>query len=136
MIKTRIQLRFNDMDVQGHMYNGQYQHIFDLGKSDYFREVLGLGAMDGAEALVTVRVETNFIVPVLFSDQLEIHTRVERIGTKSFTVFQELVDLNTGTLKADSRTVLVGYNAVEGTTFAIPDIWRAGISEHEKVDFI
>ena len=42
-----------------------------------------------------------------------------------------MVDMKTGVIKADSRTVLVGWNAVAKESFAIPDSWREKI-EHEE----
>lgn len=133
MITTPIQLRFNDIDIQGHMYNGQYQHIFDLGKNAYFEQVLGIEQMDGAETVVTASATTNFYVPVGLKDQIVIRTGVERIGTKSFTVFQQMVDAQTGVVKADSRTVLVGWNAVAKESFAIPEAWREKIRREEHI---
>ncbi len=128
MTTTPIQLRFNDIDIQGHMYNGQYQHIFDLGKSDYFSQVMKLGSMNGAEALITASTATNFYHPVTWGDRVVIRTWVERMGNKSFTVFQQLVDLTTNTVKADCRTVLVAYNALTKETFPLPESWRARIA--------
>lgn len=131
MITTPIQLRFNDIDIQGHMYNGQYQHIFDLGKNEYFQQILGIERMDGEQTVVTANSTTNFYVPVGMRDRIVIRTSIERVGTKSFTVFQQMVDLNTDIVKADSRTVLVGWNAVARESFAIPDQWREKIEQEE-----
>ena len=132
MITTPIQLRFNDIDIQGHMYNGQYQHIFDLGKNEYFERVLGIEHMDGEQTFVTASSTTNFYIPVSMKDKIIIHTSIERVGTKSFTVFQEMIDQNSGAVKADSRTVLVGWNAVAKESFAIPTDWREKIEREER----
>lgn len=132
MITTPIQLRFNDIDIQGHMYNGQYQHIFDLGKNEYFERILGIEHMDGEQTVVTANSTTNFYVPVGMKDKIVIRTGIERVGTKSFTVFQQMVDLNSDTVKADSRTVLVGWNAVTKESFAIPQTWREKIEREER----
>lgn len=134
MITTPIQLRFNDIDIQGHMYNGQYQHIFDLGKNEYFDQVLGIEHMDGEQTVVTASSCTNFYIPVGFKDQVVIRTSVEKVGTKSFIVFQQLIDLNTDTLKADSRTVMVGFNAITKQSFAIPDAWREKIGREGDIN--
>ncbi|WP_298063855.1 thioesterase family protein [uncultured Rikenella sp.] len=131
MITTPIQLRFNDIDIQGHMYNGQYQHIFDLGKNEYFEHVLGIEQMDGRQTVVTANSTTNFYVPVGMKDKIVIRTSIEKVGNKSFTVFQQMVDQVTGTVKADSRTVLVGWNAVDKESFAIPAEWREKIEREE-----
>lgn len=134
MITTPIQLRFNDIDIQGHMYNGQYQHIFDLGKNEYFERVLGIEHMDGEQTVVTANSTTNFYVPVGMKDKIVIRTGIERVGTKSFTVFQQMVDLNTDIIKADSRTVLVGWNAVTKGSFPIPDAWREKIEREGDIN--
>ena len=42
MIETKIQMRFADVDMLGHVNNVNQQHYFDLGKSDFFRRVLGM----------------------------------------------------------------------------------------------
>lgn len=133
MIITPIQLRFNDIDIQGHMYNGQYQHIFDLGKNEYFDQILGIEHMDGAQSVVTASSNTNFYIPVGFKDQVVIRTSIEKVGTKSFVVFQQLVDLHTDTVKADSHTIMVGYNAVTKVSFVIPDDWREKIRREEHI---
>ena len=88
--------------------------------------------MDGAQTVVTASSTTNFYVPVGMKDRIVIRTGIERVGTKSFTVFQEMIDLDTDTVKADSRTVLVGWNAVTKESFAIPDVWREKIAREER----
>ena len=42
MIETKIQMRFADIDVLGHVNNVNQQHYFDLGKCDFYKQVLGL----------------------------------------------------------------------------------------------
>lgn len=127
MITTPIQLRFNDIDLQGHMYNGQYQHIFDLGKNEYFEQVIGIGAMDGDNAVITASSTTNFYIPVGLRDRIIIKTGVDRLGTKSFTVFQQMINADTEEIVADSRTVMVAYNVLTRQSFEIPSRWREKI---------
>lgn len=132
MIKTPIQLRFNDIDLQGHLYNGQYQHLFDLGKSAYFSQVIRLTDMSGPEALISANVNANFYVPVGINDNVEILTSIERIGNKSFVIFQQMVEIGTGVVKADCHTTLVAYNAQTKETYQIPNSWRERIARHEQ----
>ena len=42
MIETQIQMRFADIDVLGHVNNVNQQHYFDLGKCDFYKQVLVL----------------------------------------------------------------------------------------------
>ena len=41
MIETQIQMRFADIDVLGHVNNVNQQNYFDLGKCDFYKQVLG-----------------------------------------------------------------------------------------------
>lgn len=134
MITTHIQLRFNDIDIQGHLYNGQYQHLFDLGKSAYFSQVMGLSDMSGEDALITANTNANFYIPVGIDDDVVINTSVERIGNKSITVFQQMVDFSSCAVKADCHTTLVAYNAKTKQTYPIPDLWRERIVNHEGIE--
>ena len=36
-----VQIRFNDIDLMGHVYNAKYQEFFDLARLNYFKTVLG-----------------------------------------------------------------------------------------------
>lgn len=40
MTTTPIQMRFADVDMLGHVNNVNQQHYFDVGKSDFFAQVL------------------------------------------------------------------------------------------------
>ena len=54
MIETKIQMRFADVDMLGHVNNVNQQHYFDLGKSDFFRRVLGMKPVWKSEGLIMV----------------------------------------------------------------------------------
>lgn len=128
-ITTPVQLRFNDIDMLGHLYNGQYQHLYDLGKSDYFEKVMNIDhnwhvTSDG---FITATTTNTYYIPVELHEQIEIQTTVESIGTKSFTFYQRMISLADGSVKSDSRTVIVCYNPLEKQTFPIPQQWRQAI---------
>lgn len=131
---TPLQLRWSDFDILQHVYNGQYQQLFDLGKSTYFEQVMGLqyNWPTSGEGLITASTYINYHTPIEMQEAVEAHTRVEKIGTKSFTVYQEIVNCQTGELKADCRTVLVGFNPIDKTTFELPLKWRKAIEEEEN----
>ncbi len=121
---TRIQMRWGDIDQFGHVYNGYYQHYFDLGKVDYFGSVLGISAnwAESGEGFLNVQTTSNYYKPVKMCDNLEVCTIIEKIGTKSLTMFQELT-IN-GEVYSDSRCVMVYFNHHTGTTSAVPDSIR------------
>ncbi len=123
MIRTEIQIRWSDIDQLGHVYNGQYQHFYDIGKSDFFEKVLGLDhnwAQSG-EGFLTVRTLNNYYAPVEMHEDIEVLTTVSRLGTKSFDMMQTMVSATTGEKKSDSHSVIVCYNPLLKSTYAITD---------------
>ena len=59
MIETQIQMRFADIDVLGHVNNVNQQHYFDLGKCDFYKQVLGLTPYWKTAGLIIVASQTN-----------------------------------------------------------------------------
>lgn len=112
MISSKIQLRWNDIDMLGHLYNGQYQHLFDVGKSDFFEQVLHFDHrwVFTNKGLLTAQTLNNYYEPTEINEPVVVETSVERVGNKSFTLFQQLKNSDTGVVKADSRSVLVCYD--------------------------
>lgn len=127
MTLTKIQIRWSDIDQLGHVYNGQYQHFFDIAKSDYFEQVVGIGSNWNAtgEGLITAQTLNNYYKTIEIEDKVEIETTMEKIGNKSFTLFQRIINTHTQEVVSDSRSVLVGYNPNTEQTFIIPDKWRS-----------
>lgn len=134
MITTRIQIRWNDIDSLGHVYNGQYQQYFDLGKSDYFKEVLHMDTnwMTTGRGTITASTTTNYFAPTILQEPIEIQSEIESIGTKSMVFMQRMVNIETRQLKAESRSVHVGYNPITQQSFVISDEWREMIAQYQK----
>lgn len=126
MTRTEIQIRWNDIDQLGHVYNGQYQHFYDIAKSDYFERVVGISSnwSETGEGLITAQTVNNYYTTIEIEDKIVIETSVEKIGNKSFTLFQRIINTATEVVASDSRSILVGYNPKTQQTFEIPEKWR------------
>ena len=92
--ETTVQVRFNDIDMMGHVNNAVYQNYFDFGKVQYFNTVLGKDVDWQENGLVLAKITIEYFSPVLLDDNLCIRSRISRIGTKSLDMVQELVDKN------------------------------------------
>lgn len=126
MTITPIQIRWSDIDQLRHVYNGQYQHFFDIGKSDYFFRELGMPKdwAESGESFLTVRTLNNYFAPIKMDEAIVVETQAIKVGTKSFELHQRLINTDTGELKSDSHSTMVCYNAQEGTTYAVPPSMR------------
>ncbi|MEF9950817.1 MAG: thioesterase family protein [Mucinivorans sp.] len=134
MKQTLVHLRWGDIDILGHVYNGYYQHYFDAGKSDYFNATLGLSTVmseDGV-GIVTATTTTNFYESILPDNKVMIETLVHHLGNKGITMKQRIVDRKTGAVKADTCSVMVCIDiANEHMSVEIPKRWRENLVEED-----
>lgn len=128
MQRTDIQVRFNDVDQMGHVNNAVIMEYFDLGKEAFFAEH-GLPPEEGDFTVMIVHYDVDFKRQIHFHDRIHVTTETERLGTKSVTVLQRVVDSNNGDICAECHTVLAGYRRSTSSSEVIPDDVRQRLSE-------
>lgn len=154
VIETPIQKRFADIDMFRHVNNVHQQEYLDLGKEDYYHRVLGLEALTDSPTLLIVSIRNDFAEQIRYDDRAVVRTRVERIGTKSITLRQQIVvcpasgSCVAGPGRADavdaseaaaekicteSETVMVAFDRLAQSTLEIPGEWREKIARFEAV---
>ena len=119
---TPIQKRFSDIDPFQHVNNVSQQMYFDVGKMDYYDQVLGADALLGDLRIVTVSTSTSYMRQVRMTDPVRITTTCERIGTKSLTLFQQM--LVGDEVRSESRSVMVVFDFPNQCSRPVPDEWR------------
>lgn len=126
-IDTPIQQRFSDIDPFLHVNNVAQQMYFDVGKSDYYRRVLGQQVLSGEQRIVTVSTSTSYCAQVRMDDDIRVSTTCERVGNKSMTLFQQL--FAGGRLCTESRSVMVAFDFRTQQGVPVPDEWRRRLTE-------
>jgi acyl-CoA thioester hydrolase len=129
---TSVQIRFNDVDILGHVNNAVYQHYYDFARIQYFKKVLGDSINWANQTLVLASIKVDFFSPISIDDDILVETRVEMLGNKSISMKQKLIDAKTREVKSSNRAVLVGYDAQERITFEVPDEWKNRFVSFEK----
>lgn len=129
--KLPLQLRFNDVDMFGHLNNTVYLEFLDLGKLRYFETVLGDEFMKTDLKVVVVNINCNFYSPAFINEQLEVMTTVTRIGEKSLALDQRIVNQTTGDVKCTATTIMAGFDASTMASAPIPDDSRRAFSVYE-----
>ncbi|HOI27322.1 MAG TPA: thioesterase family protein [Paludibacteraceae bacterium] len=128
----KIQMRFNDIDVLGHVNNAIQITYFDYGKVHYF-ETLKKQIIDWSGSdLVMVHFEVDFMEPIFRGNNIEVKTKVYEIGNKSVKLVQILQDETTGHIKSVCRSVMCGFDAKTNESIIISDEWRNLIQKFEK----
>lgn len=122
--QTDIQMRFADVDMLGHVNNVNLQHYFDLGKSDFFKQALGLDRVNGSEGLITAATSTSYLGQTRLADSVYVETSIESVGEKSLKLFQRLIDHSSKEIKAESTSVMVAFDFINQLSIVVPPHWR------------
>jgi len=122
VITTPIQIRFGDIDIFHHVNNVAQQSYFDLGKMDYFQKVAATDISSDTPRIVAVSTATNYFGQIRVHDDIAVVTRVEKIGTKSLTLLQQIVCGSE--VRSESRSVMVAFDFDRQISVPVPEEWR------------
>jgi len=130
----RLQVRFSDCDLLGHVNHAVYLTYFEQARSAWWRSLGGgTAGMPGAGAII-VHASCNYRAPAFPADDLEIRITVAALGTSSVTLDYAIVNLATGQHLADGRTVNVAYDYAANRTIPLPAGTRAALSAVPEPD--
>ncbi|MCC8146490.1 MAG: acyl-CoA thioesterase [Bacteroidales bacterium] len=127
-----IQLRFNDIDKFGHVNNTVYFTYYDLGKAEYFASVYP-GLNWDKDGVVVVHIEADFLSQISVNGQIAVQTAVTKIGNKSMTLVQQVIDLETKEVKCICKSILVAFDLEKNESKEIPEDWKSAIAAYENL---
>ena len=129
---TQVQLRFNDTDALGHVNNSVYVQFFDLAKTEYFKGLNVQSDIDWRRPTVIIaNVNCSFLAPTVFNEPVEVLTQCMRLGNKSMTLLQHVMNRDTRELKVTCATVMVNLDPETNQPSPIPKVWRDAIVAFE-----
>ena len=130
-----IQVRFNDVDIMGHVSNTVYQNYYDSGKTEYFDHILpDLDYI--VKGVVGASIKIDYLLPIFMRYRIIVETRISILGNKSFTMEHRLVNIDSGELLSTCTAVLVCFDIKSGKSMVIPEHWQKAIIEHEGEQLI
>lgn len=129
-----IEVRYGDLDPQGHVNNAKYLTYLEQARVGYIR-ALGLWRGDSYLdfGVILADAHLTFRAPILLTQQIRVGVRVSRLGNKSLTMEYCIEDGETSREMASATTVLVTYDYRRGETVPIPDHWRKTITDFEQI---
>ena len=128
-----IEVRYGDLDPQGHLNNAKHLTYFEQARIEYMIE-LGLFTKDQSFmkiGVILADVHITYHGPIYFGQNIKVGVHVARFGSKSMTWEQNIVDADTGKELAKGEVVIVTYDYKEEKTIPIPQEWREKIVEFE-----
>ncbi len=130
--ESPVQIRFNDIDLLGHVNNATLQEYFDLGRMHYIHEAFGDELFKGNKALIIASIHTDFVMPTFLREDIVVKTAILRIGEKSLQMEQHLVETNTNEVKAVCKSVMVAIDKQMHQSIVMPQSWRDKIGKLEQ----
>ena len=127
-----IEVRYGDLDPQGHVNNARYLTFIEQARIAYVRH---LGLWDGGSftniGIILAEAKLTFKAPILWGQPIQVGVRVTRLGNKSFDFIYNIEDSESHHELATGSTVQVAYNYHTSQTITIPNNWRETITEYE-----
>ncbi|MHB1440641.1 MAG: acyl-CoA thioesterase [Cuniculiplasma sp.] len=104
--RTKIQMRYGDLDALGHVNNAVFLTYYELGRTNYVRDFLG-GFVSTDVKFVVNHAEVDFRSPIHFEDSPEILTWISKVGNTSCIFSHEIKSETDGKLFSSGKTVIV-----------------------------
>jgi acyl-CoA thioester hydrolase len=125
--RTPIAVRFNDIDVMGHVNNALIFTYFEEGRKALFYETLAETTPDSFNFIIA-HLECDYIRPVFLGDRLSLDMWVTGIGNKSFTLAYALVDENDAKrVFAKGASVQVCYDYDHRQSILVPKTLKTAL---------
>jgi len=128
-----VEVRYGDLDPQGHLNNAKYLTYFETARINYFVHLglftLGHSFMEIGVIMADARV--TFHAPVEYGTPVKVGVRTSKLGNKSMTVEQNIVNAETGEVLASGQVILVAFDYHTNKSLPVPDVMREKIAEFE-----
>ncbi|MDR1949218.1 MAG: acyl-CoA thioesterase [Spirochaetaceae bacterium] len=129
MFTTTVSPRFGDVDGLGHINNVVLAGWFELARNPLFRIFEpNLNLSHDHWPLIMAHTDYDFTDQLFFQYEVELRTFIDRIGTKSFTVYHEA--WQEGRLCSTGRAVVVHFDFIKNQSTPIPEDKKRFLEVH------
>lgn len=130
-----IEVRYGDLDPQGHLNNAKHLTFFEQARVHY---LINLGLFDEKQSFMEVGIilaeaRVTFLQPVNFGTPLQVGARTTRLGNKSFDMVYSLQEAQSGKEFATGTAVIVTFDYRRRQTIPIPQHWREAIAAFDHL---
>jgi len=118
------------MDAFGHVNNNTIFSLYDNAKYQYLTDLFGEQFFDG-RGIVVVNLKAEFFSPIFYPGNIRTGTSITRVGNKSITFFQQMIDPETLETRCECTTIMVLYDVHARKSIEIPQEIKKAILEYE-----
>jgi acyl-CoA thioester hydrolase len=127
MFEFKLLPRLSETDAIGHINNTVLPAWFEEARRDLFKIFIPDLSMQTWN-LILRKYEIEIENQISHKDVVTVHTHVSKIGTKSFTVFQEA--FQNGVRAATAASVIVYFDYSKNATAEIPEDIKDQLNAH------
>ena len=131
--KIPIQIRYKDVDIQGHVNNANHITYFETARVNYFNDLLKRNDWNKT-GMILAKTEIDYSEPLFMDDECFCYTKITSFGTKSFEI-SNLITKKVGKVEmvcAHGKSVIVCFNYEIKQTVEIPAEWKEAVARFEK----
>ena len=128
-----IEVRYGDLDPQGHVNNAKYLTYFEQARVHYLIQ-LGLFSRDQSFmeiGVVIADIHIAYHAPTHYQDNIKVGVKTIKLGGKSIVLEQCVMDADTGKIMAEGKVVMVTFDYKELKSIPVPVEWKKKFSEFE-----
>lgn len=128
-----IEIRYGDLDPQGHVNNAKYLTYFEQARVYHFMK-MGLFSKDQSFmeiGVIVADIHITYHAPTHYGDTIKVGSKIAKLGNKSMTVEQCVMNAETGKVMASGEVILVAFDYADMKTIPVPENWKKMISEFE-----
>ncbi len=127
-----IEVRWGDMDAQGHVNNTVYFTYCESARVELLRKIGFKGKQAGlTEGPTLVHASCDFKKQVIYPATLDVGLRVERISARSFKMVYGIFFHGSEEVAAVAASVNAWANYAEGHSVELPEEIRAALAEYQ-----
>ena len=117
----------------GHINNVIYVRYLESGRLDYLNRIMGISFKQSVgQGVILADMKVSYLRQVHHPANLEVVTRVSRIGNTSFDVAAGIYD-ETGVAVVKSSAVCVWFDYAVNQKLPVPQAMRDAIFNYESV---
>jgi acyl-CoA thioester hydrolase len=134
LLRLRLTVRFSDCDPLGHVNNAVYLTYIEQARIELWRRQVGpLSRLrpDGSrgEGFILARAEVDFRSQARDGDELEVRLALGGFGRSSAVYEYEIVDVGSGRLVAEAKTVQAWFDYDANKTVPLTEETKARLSQ-------
>ena len=131
--KLKIQIRYKDVDKQGHVNNANHITYFETARVEYFKTILPKNDWIKT-GIILAKTEIDYFEPIFLDDNVFCYTKITSFGNKSFEISNIITKTSDkGEVKcAKGKSVMVCFNYEQQGTIEVPEEWKKAIEASEN----